>query len=140
MDQIPIFIELARANSSTDFVDGKSKFIRKSIIDLLQRTHGDSSGMEEQIDELFSLRNDKPEFFLLLDGFNEVARDDIEGELRTTILSREIRYIIKNYSNVRVILTSRTKEIDGQISIEDYVFSLNPIFRISRPDLIEVHP
>lgn len=30
--------------------------------------------------------------------------------------------------------------IDGQISIEDYVFSLNPIFRISRPDLIEVHP
>ena len=30
--------------------------------------------------------------------------------------------------------------IDGQISIEDYVFSLNPVFRLSRPDLIEVHP
>ena len=30
--------------------------------------------------------------------------------------------------------------IDGQISIEDYVYSLNPVFRISRPDLIEVHP
>lgn len=110
MDQIPIFIELARANSSTDFAGGKSKFILQSIIDLLQRTQGDSSGMEEQIDELFSLRNDKPEFFLLLDGFNEVARDEVEGELRTVMLSREIRYIIKSYSNVRVILTSRTKE------------------------------
>ena len=30
--------------------------------------------------------------------------------------------------------------IDGQISIEDYVFSLKPVFRVSRPDLIEVHP
>lgn len=30
--------------------------------------------------------------------------------------------------------------IDGQISIEDYIFSLNPVFHISRPDLIEVHP
>ena len=30
--------------------------------------------------------------------------------------------------------------IDGQISIEDYVYSLNPVFRISRPNLIEVHP
>ena len=30
--------------------------------------------------------------------------------------------------------------IDGQISIEDYVFSLNPVFRLSRSDLIEVHP
>ena len=30
--------------------------------------------------------------------------------------------------------------IDGQISIEDYVYSLNPVFSISRPDLIEVHP
>ena len=30
--------------------------------------------------------------------------------------------------------------IDGQISIEDYVFSLNPVFRLSRPDIIEVHP
>ena len=30
--------------------------------------------------------------------------------------------------------------IDGQISIEDYVYSLNPVFRMSRPDLIEVHP
>ena len=30
--------------------------------------------------------------------------------------------------------------IDGQISIEDYIFSLNPVFRISRPDFIEVHP
>ncbi len=30
--------------------------------------------------------------------------------------------------------------IDGQISIEDYVYSLNPVFRMSCPDLIEVHP
>jgi hypothetical protein len=30
--------------------------------------------------------------------------------------------------------------IDGQISIEDYVFSLNPVFRLSRSDLIDVHP
>ncbi len=30
--------------------------------------------------------------------------------------------------------------VDGQISIEDYVFSLKPVFRVSRPDLIEVHP
>lgn len=30
--------------------------------------------------------------------------------------------------------------LDGQISLEEYIFSLNPVFEISRPDLIRVHP
>ena len=30
--------------------------------------------------------------------------------------------------------------LDGQISLEEYIFSLNPAFEISRPDLIRVHP
>ena len=30
--------------------------------------------------------------------------------------------------------------IDGQITMEDYLFSLNPVFNISYADLIEVHP
>ena len=30
--------------------------------------------------------------------------------------------------------------IDGQITMEDYLFSLNPVFNISCADLIEVHP
>lgn len=30
--------------------------------------------------------------------------------------------------------------VEGQISLEDYIYSLNPIFRISRPDFIWVHP
>ena len=30
--------------------------------------------------------------------------------------------------------------IEDQISLEDYIYSLNPVFRISRPDLIWVHP
>ena len=30
--------------------------------------------------------------------------------------------------------------LDGQISLEEYLFSLNPVFQISRPDLIRVHP
>ncbi len=32
------------------------------------------------------------------------------------------------------------EEIEDQISLEDYIYSLNPVFRISRPDLIWVHP
>ena len=36
---------------------------------------------------------------------------------------------------------NETEEIiDGQITMEDYLFSLNPVFNISCADLIEVHP
>ena len=49
-----------------------------------------------------------------------------------------------NYGICVDALGKSTEEPDGviedQISLEDYIYSLNPVFRISRPDLIRVHP
>ena len=50
--------------------------------------------------------------------------------------------LIRRYGiRVDSFLETNNKEeiIDGQISIEEYFYSLEPVFRISRPDLIEVH-
>lgn len=110
-DQIPIYIELSRANSSKDFDDGSSHFIINSILSLFSSSFGTKEDVEKQLLGLFSNRStEKPEYVLLLDGLNEVSREELEGDRIVEMISREIRYIIKNYENVRVILTSRTKE------------------------------
>jgi len=62
-------------------------------------------------------------------------------ECQVRILKREL----KNKYGIRLeALDEKNKApeeiIDGQITMEDYLFSLNPVFNISCADLIEVHP
>lgn len=58
---------------------------------------------------------------------------------------RTLKRELKNKYGIRLeALDEKNKTpeeiIDGQITMEDYLFSLNPVFNISCADLIEVHP
>ena len=58
---------------------------------------------------------------------------------------RTLKRELKNKYGIRLeALEDKNKAteeiIDGQITMEDYLFSLNPVFNISCADLIEVHP
>ena len=62
-------------------------------------------------------------------------------ESRVRILNNDLEWLYGIRVDAFMEFSEEPEEIiDGQISIEDYVFSLNPVFRMSRPDLIEVHP
>ena len=122
------------------YSSGRSTFIHREIYrqvrrDLrLRQIH---AGELEQIDEIYKADYDvavrpvanllggekpAPEYLLLLDGLNEVSRREIkmynargELEFRRSVVGMvldEIREIMK-YKNVRVILTSRSREAAG---------------------------
>ena len=62
-------------------------------------------------------------------------------EFRVSSLKSELKYKY-GISLDALEDTNKAPEeiIDGQITMEDYLFSLNPVFNISCADLIEVHP
>ena len=79
-----------------------------------------------------SPENGKPKYLLLLDGLNEVSTDDITdnsgrlvngrpltGNVRQLIIE-EIQYLLSDCPNVRIMLTSRTDEIN--VSFTQYRF------------------
>lgn len=108
-----IFIELNRC--PTDIVhwhndpSRKTKFITRYIGALLEN-HASLDTVDDRILEYvekeLQKRPDggKPQYVLLLDGFNEVKID--EGYSIRSLLSNEIS-TIKKYDNVRIITTSR---------------------------------
>lgn len=108
--EIPLFIELSRANSPKHFKNGVSRFIKRSIQKLLSDASNGFSFSDKQLNNYLSCNNVKPEIVLLLDGLNEVSREELNGYSIADMITREIRYIMENYSNVRVILTSRSEE------------------------------
>jgi len=118
--QIPMYVELSKA-SKKDMKDGESRYIRNTLYDLIQkevRKRAEDSSMrrsdlETAVDDLFSKTTDSHEYVLLLDGLNEVSRECVEDSHTVVgILKSEISFIVRTYSNVRVILTSRSKEDD----------------------------
>ena len=119
------------------YKDGKSSFIHRAIYSQIrkgQRLRVFSEDSLEQIDEaykmdydaavkpmvdLFSGDTPAPEYLLLLDGLNEISRREIkqynaDGELsfKRSVVSMVIEEIktFMQYKNVRVILTSRSRE------------------------------
>ena len=110
--QVPLFIELSRAYDSKDFdiVRGRSKFIRSTVQNQLQNSLKTNVNLEMQIEEEFKKDTDEPEYVLLLDGLNEVSREEIRGHVILQLVVAEIIYIMANFKNVRVILTSRSEE------------------------------
>ncbi len=110
--QVPLFIELSRAYKSQDFdLDrGRSEFILNTVQNQLQISLKTRADLEEQIEEEFQKDAEVPEYTLLLDGLNEVSREEIKGHVILQMVVAEIIYIMANYKNVRVILTSRSEE------------------------------
>ncbi len=130
--QIPIFVELSFAPDTYGvlYKTEVSSFIRRSIFRQI-RTDLKIKQVEEtavdELDEIFSISPDvavnpitdlfshktpAPEFLLLLDGLNEVSTVRLK-ECDKTILQmvvEEIKYLMNECPNVRVILSSRYEE------------------------------
>ncbi len=126
--QVPLFIELSRAYKSRDFdLDrGKSEFILHTVQNQLQASLKTKANLEEQIEDEFQKDTDEPEYVLLLDGLNEVSREEIKGHVILQMVVAEIMYIMANYKNVRVILTSRSEEkLNGEAK-SLYLSGINP--------------
>ena len=108
---VPFFIELNKCpNHIEDWYDStlrKTNFITR-YIGQFKENHTTLNSIEketlEQIEKEFQRipSNGKPEYLLLLDGFNEV----ISGNNVRTHLSKEIS-ALNQYPNVRIITTSR---------------------------------
>lgn len=136
--QIPVFVELSYApdNDGRYYEQGKSSFIRRSIFKQIRERDFDSqavlNGVEAKenaftvssetavlpINELFTKRTERPEFLLLLDGLNEVSLAKVKNTENSVIdlIRGEIRYLINECPNVRVILTSRSDDACGYFS------------------------
>lgn len=131
--QIPLFIELACAPDvyGKYYEDGKSTFIRRSIYHQIRsdiqirqvaaktiRQIDEAFCMDPEtavypINDLFTAQTAAPEFLLLLDGFNEISRVKVPEVDQTVseMIFQEIRWLMEECPNTRVILTSRTDEI-----------------------------
>ena len=117
--QIPLFIELSQAYDPDDFESGRSRFIEHTIQKQIHDSIQSKLDLRNQLDELLSyLKDEEPEFVLLLDGLNEVSRDEFEGRTIVSMVMAEILKIISEWKNVRVILTSRSveKRLDERIT------------------------
>ena len=110
--QVPLYIELSRAYKTKDFeLDrGESKYIRHTVQNQLQISLNTKEDLETRIEEEFKKDTNEPKYVLLLDGLNEVSREEIKGHVILRMVVAEITYIMANYKNVRVILTSRSEE------------------------------
>lgn len=132
ISQIPLYVELSMARSPEDFdlTEGAelSFYIRNSIQRQLQAYLHNTKNMINPIEELLSQQNNNKEYLLLLDGLNEVSHDEL-GKGKKPIIRMiigEIKYILKNYKNTRVILTSRSEELFGDNISTVYLSGIKP--------------
>ena len=122
--QIPMFVELSRA--SQEDIPNKKRYIRNTLIRQLEKELKKQKNvhyicreeLERITESLFTQETHQPEYVLLLDGLNEVSRGSINGKANSRysiveMVRWEICFILEKYKNVRVILTSRSKESLG---------------------------
>lgn len=116
--EIPLYIELSKAISKKDFdnnfdkEDQWSNYIINSIKRQLQKLPNIDTVPNEEIEKILKKYNsDEPEFVLLLDGLNEISLKSLYGSTVYLMVVNEIKCILKDWKNVRVILTSRSKDI-----------------------------
>ena len=116
--EIPLYIELSKAISKKDFdnnfdkEDQWSNYIINSIKRQLQKLPNIDTVPNEEIEKILKKYNsDEPEFVLLLDGLNEISLKNLYGSTVYSMVVNEIKCILKDWKNVRVILTSRSKDI-----------------------------
>lgn len=120
--QVPLYVELNRCPSDSKswcLDDKNSIFIEKYIATLLkgEKNIDKKDKLIKEIQHEFQRESQKgePQYLILLDGLNEVAAGNSNGYSIRTILENEIVYDLKNYRNVRFIITSRSncREIKG---------------------------
>ena len=113
---VSIFVELFRCPSSidhwTDRVSGDTNFVIRSIAAICENhqslesvSEGTLSAIEKEFQK--TPENGKPEYYLLLDGFNEVSIK--HGSSTRIQLSKEI-LAMSEWPNIRIIATSRETE------------------------------
>lgn len=96
---IPIFIQLNNYNIE----ENKKSFIIKYIVNNYLNQRNLDETLENDLWRLFSLRKDpvKPQFILLLDGLNEIYKDQID-------LRKDLdNWWLTKTDNVQIIITSR---------------------------------
>lgn len=110
----PIYIELSQYR----FIDGDSSFVFKKIFEDICNKFIDAAGFVEKerlsrIEDILmeSLKvldsNDpRPQYVLLLDGYNEISREDRGG------FDVEIARIIDTWKNCRIVITGRNLPTD----------------------------
>lgn len=110
----PIYIELSQYR----FIDRDSSFVFKKIFDDICNKFIDAAGFVEKerlsrIEDILmeSLKvpdsNDpRPQYVLLLDGYNEISREDRGG------FDVEIARIIDTWKNCRIVITGRNLPTD----------------------------
>ena len=121
---IPLFVELNRAPELSDWYRTgekmQSTFIRREIARILLSLNNIVNVPGDYIDSVdkeFSKKTTSPEYWLLLDGLNEVSTEQVQNEngqhyyIRTLIID-EIQHLLTDCPNVRVMLTSRTDETE----------------------------
>ena len=126
--QIPLYVELSKAANPDDF-DLKKRFslyIRHTLQRQIQKTYSYTANIEAQLEKLFCEETEEPQYILLLDGLNEVSREELDGNAIISMVINEIRYIMTQYTNVRVILTSRSKENLGGKATSLYLSGIEP--------------
>lgn len=118
--QIPLFIDLSQAydNSDIESEDHSSHFILHEIRKLLSQSLDTNISLDQDIIRLFTKENSgQAEFILLLDGLNEVSREERNGVTIVKMVIAELCNIISQWKNVRVIITSRSEEnFDGYVT------------------------
>ena len=118
---IPLFIELSKAYNTKDFDlnNAESFYIRNSLLRLISNNDKTQTKLDPKKLSIFIQKNANiPEFDLLLDGLNEVSREELSltrgnNCKRVAILTmviKEIQTIMHDFSNTRVILTSRSND------------------------------
>lgn len=129
---VPLFVELSAAPDTPGrlYQGGTSSFIRRSIYRQIRNDKSvkqvREAAVEEldsvftqpyetvvaPLDQLLSQDSPNPQYLLLLDGLNELSTVQIEedGPTVAQMVQEEIRYLARNCSNVRLVLTGRSRE------------------------------
>ena len=115
-DMIPVYVELNRCPSTIgewySSKYGKTNYITRYIKSIIDDKEFESYAPEQlrDIEKEFQKENEKPQYLLLLDGFNEINTKQAEGagpeQSVRELLRNEIEQLARS-TNVRIILTTR---------------------------------
>ena len=140
-DHLPLNLPKDTAPRNIVYYSGMSTFIRRSLYRQIRRYRTlkevsdreveeldevffqDYKAVVEPVDDLLTKKTPAPEYLLLLDGLNEIPRTEIrvpfgsdpEDTRKYSVIElvrNEIKWLMKECPNVKVVITGRTDEDD----------------------------